>query len=117
MKKASKKSAKAKLPRKAKASRTKATAKQTKPVVKTPQKQSSGGPYRGMYGVLFTDGSKDFIKRDELIKTVAKKVGKEERVVGYAYQVLRSPKHQSNKGRSTEVRQGELVKLVPVTKA
>lgn len=115
MKKVSKSARKSKPAAKAKAKQPKTTkqpaAKQAAP------KAEKGSLYRGMYGALYAEASKGFAKRDEVIARVAKATGKSEECVGFAYQVLRSPKHQSNKSRSTEVRQGELVKLVPVTKA
>ena len=71
-------------------------------------------PYRSgtLYAALFTAGNADYINKDELIKKVAEKTGKSEKVVSFAYAVLKSPKHRSNKGRSTELTEGDKVKLI-----
>jgi hypothetical protein len=71
-------------------------------------------PYRPgtLYATLFTEGNREYIAKDELIKKVAELTGKSEKVVGFAYAVLKSPKHRSNKGRSTELVEGDKVKLI-----
>ena len=75
-------------------------------------------PYRPgtLYGTLFTEGNKDYIAKGELIKKVAEMTGKAEKVVGFAYQVLKSKTHRSNKNRSTELIEGDKVKLVAIHK-
>ena len=90
----------------------KANAK-AKPRTKPTQEQQGDNPYRPgtLYAALFTEGSKDYIKRDELIAKVAEVTGKSPKVVGFAYAVLRSERHKSNGGRSAELREGDRVKL------
>lgn len=75
-------------------------------------------PYRPgtLYGTLFTEGNKDYIAKGELIKKVAALTGKSEKVVNFAYQVLKSKTHRSNKNRSTELTEGDTVKLVAIQK-
>ena len=76
-------------------------------------------PYRPgtLYGTLFTEGNKDYIPKSELIKKVSEMMpGKSEKVVGFAYQVLKSKTHRSNKNRSTELIEGDKVKLVAIHK-
>jgi hypothetical protein len=75
-------------------------------------------PYRPgtLYGTLFGEGNKDYISKDELIKRVAETTGKSEKVVNFAYQVLKSPKHRSNKNRSTVIEEGGKIKLIPIRK-
>ena len=75
-------------------------------------------PYRPgtLYGTLFVEGNRDYSLKDELIKRVAELTGKSEKVVGFAYQVLKGPKHRSNKNRSTELTEGDKVKLIPIRK-
>jgi hypothetical protein len=43
-------------------------------------------------------------------------MGKSVKVVGFAYEVLKSPKHRSNKNRSTAIEENGKVKLVAVRK-
>ena len=73
-------------------------------------------PYRPgtLYGTLFIEGNRDYIPKGELIKKVAELTGKSEKVVGFAYQVLKSKTHRSNKNRSTELTEGDKVKLVAI---
>ena len=73
-------------------------------------------PYRPgtLYGTLFTEANKDYILKDELIRKVAEMTNKSEKVVGFAYQVLKSPKHRSNKGRSTVIEENGKVKLIRI---
>ena len=75
-------------------------------------------PYRPgtLYASLFVEGNRDYIAKDELIKRVAEQTGKSEKVVNFAFQVLKSPKHRSNKNRSTELTEGGKVKLIPIRK-
>ena len=110
----------AKSSRKSKAARrlkTKRPAKQTSKV-SLAAKASPDCPYRPgtLYGTLFTEGNRDYISKDELIKKVAEKTGKSEKVVGFAYQVLKSKGHRSNKNRSTELVEGDKVKLITIRK-
>lgn|ERR1039458_3397440 len=76
------------------------------------------GVYRvgTLYGTLFSQGTKGFTTRAELIKHVALLTKKSEKVVGFAYQVLRSRNHKSNNGRSTVVEENGKVKLIPIRK-
>jgi len=73
-------------------------------------------PYRPgtLYGTLFIEGNKDYIPKADLIKKVAELTGKSEKVVGFAYQVLKSKTHRSNKNRSTELTEGDKIKLVAI---
>jgi hypothetical protein len=73
-------------------------------------------PYRTgtLYGTLFTEGNRDYICKPELIAKVAQLMGKSVKVVGFAYEVLKSKGHRSNKGRSTAIEQDGKVKLVAV---
>jgi hypothetical protein len=75
-------------------------------------------PYRptSMYGVLYVEGSRGYIARDELIKKVAKLTGKSEKLVGFGFQVLRSPTHRSNKNRSTVIEEDGRIKLIAIRK-
>ena len=75
-------------------------------------------PYRAgtLYGALFVEGNRDYILKSDLIKRVAETTGKSEKVVNFAFQVLKSPKHRSNKNRSTELTEGDKVKLIPIGK-
>ena len=92
----------------------------TKPTRQSNQHQPAQAdcPYRPntLYGTLFVEGNKDYIAKDELIKRVADLTGKSEKVVNFAFQVLKSPKHRSNKNRSTELTEGDKVKLIPIRK-
>ena len=107
---------------KSKKSKSKTTAKrQAKPRKKKTEPieaQNTDCPYRAgtLYGTLFVEGNRDYISKDELIKRVAQLTGKSEKVVGFAYQVLKGPKHRSNKNRSTELTEGDKVKLIPIRK-
>ena len=75
-------------------------------------------PYRAgtLYAALFVAGNADYVSKDELIRKVADTTGKSEKVVNFAFQVLKSPKHRSNKNRSTELTEGDKVKLIPIRK-
>ena len=75
-------------------------------------------PYRAgtLYGSLFVEGNRDYSLKDELIRKVAETTGKSEKVVNFAFQVLKSPKHRSSKNRSTELTEGDKVKLIPIRK-
>ena len=75
-------------------------------------------PYRPgtLYGTLFIEGNRDYIAKSELIKKVAELTGKSEKVVGFAYQVLKSKGHRSNKNRSTVLTEGDKIKLVAIQK-
>ena len=76
-------------------------------------------PYRvgTLYAALFVEANRDYVSKDELIKRVAETTGKSEKVVNFAYQVLKSPKHRSNKNRSTELTEGDKIKLIPIRKS
>ena len=75
-------------------------------------------PYRPgtLYGTLFTEASKEYCDKSEVIKRVSALTGKSETVVNFAYQVLKSKGHRSNKNRSTELKEGDKVKLVAIHK-
>jgi hypothetical protein len=75
-------------------------------------------PYRAgtLYGALFIEGNKDYISKDELIRKVADTTGKSEKVVNFAFQVLKSPKPRSNKNRSTVIEEDGKIKLIPIRK-
>ena len=75
-------------------------------------------PYRvgTLYAALFVAGNADYVSKDELIRKVAETTGKSEKVVNFAFAVLKSPKHRSNKNRSTMLTEGERVKLIPIRK-
>ena len=92
----------------------------TKPIRKPNQHQTTQAdcPYRAgtLYGALFVEGNRDYILKDELIKRVAETTGKSEKVVNFAFAVLKSPKHRSNKNRSTMLTEGERVKLILIRK-
>ena len=79
---------------------------------------SSDCPYRSgtLYANLFVEANKDYIGKAELITRVAELTGKSEKVVNFAYQVLKSKTHRSNKNRSTELTEGDKVKLVAIRK-
>jgi hypothetical protein len=87
---------------------------QTQPTT-TAAQNPNGYRVGTLYDTLFTEGSRGFIARDELIRRVAKLTGKSEKVVGFAYQVLKNPNHPSNMRRSTVINEGDKVKLIPVS--
>ena len=88
----------------------------TKLIRKSDQTDQPDCPYRAgtLYGTLFTEANKDYVLKDELIRKVAGLTKKSEKVVGFAYQVLKSPKHRSNKGRSTVIEENGKIKLIAV---
>jgi len=104
-------------PKAAKKSNKQRQPKPEQPVSET-QPPQSDCPYRPgtLYGTLFVEGNKDYIAKGELIKKVAAMTGKSEKVVAFAYQVLKSKTHRSNKNRSTELTEGDKVKLVVIRK-
>jgi len=104
-------------PKAARRLKTKRSARQT-PTSSLAAKASTDCPYRPgtLYGTLFSEGNKDYIGKDELLKRVAELTGKSEKVVGFAYQVLKSKGHRSNKNRSTELVEADKVKLIPIRK-
>jgi hypothetical protein len=71
-------------------------------------------PYRAntLYGTLFVEGNRDYVSKEELIKRVAEMTGKSEKVVNFAFQVLKSPSHRSNKNRSSMLSEGDKIKLI-----
>jgi len=75
-------------------------------------------PYRvgTLYASLFIEANRDYVSKGELIKRVAEMTGKSEKVVSFAYQVLKSKTHRSNKNRSTELTEGDKVKLIAIRK-
>ena len=91
--------------------------KPQQPVSET-QPPQSDCPYRAgtLYGTLFIEGNRNYIAKGELIKKVAELTGKSEKVVRFAYQVLKSKAHRSNKNRSTELTEGDKVKLIAIRK-
>ena len=102
--------------------KSKSKSQSKKPNSKNPQKKTLGivapdCPYRAgtLYGTLFSLG-RDYIDKAELITKTAKATGKSERVIGYAYQVLRSKNHRSNQG-STLLEENGRVKFVPTKSA
>ena len=111
---------KAKLNRNRKSARKAKRKSLTKPTTKPNQHPTAQTdcPYRAgtLYGTLFIEGNKDYISKAELIKRVAETTGKSEKVVNFAFAVLKSPKHRSNKNRSTELTEGDKVKLIPIRK-
>ena len=106
--------------RKSKAVKKATKMRQPKPAKQPVEAQSpqTDCPYRPgtLYGTLFVEGNKDYIAKGELIKKVAELTGKSEKVVGFAYQVLKSKTHRSNKNRSTELTEGDKIKLVAIRK-
>src|SRR6266850_1699225 len=101
---------------KSKKSKAKAKAKhQPKPQKQQPAvAENPDCPYRGgtLYAALFTEANKGYVNKTELIKKVAELTGKSEKVVGFAFQVLKSPTHRSNKNRSSMLTEGDKVKLI-----
>ena len=75
-------------------------------------------PYRAntLYAALFTEANRGYVGKDELINRVAELTGKSEKVVGFAFQVLKSPTHRSNKNRSTVIEEDGKIKLIAVRK-
>jgi hypothetical protein len=88
--------------------------KQTAPI----ETSNPDCPYRPntLYGTLFVESNRGYVEKNELIKKVAEKTGKSEKVVNFAFQVLKSPKHRSNKNRSTELTEDGKVKLILIRK-
>jgi hypothetical protein len=103
---------------KSKKSKSKTSAKrQAKPRKKQTEKleaQNTDYPFRPgtLYATLFVEGNKDYISKDELIARVAELTKKSEKVVNFAFQVLKSQKHRSNKGRNTLLEENGKVKLI-----
>ena len=99
-----------------KTARSKQVRVQTEP--KSFEQQQSDCPYRPgtLYGILFVEGNKDYVPKAELLQRVANLTGKSAKVVGFAYQVLKSKSHRSNKNRSTELTEGDKVKLIAIRK-
>jgi hypothetical protein len=91
--------------------------KREQPVSKT-QTPSPDCPYRPgtLYGTLFTEGNKDYVEKGGLIKRVAELTGKSEKVVGFAFDVLKNKGHRSNKNRSTLLTEGDKIKLIAIRK-
>jgi len=108
----------AKSNRKSKAAKKSRQQRQAAPVEQpaVEAQPQSDCPYRPgtLYGTLFIEGNKDYIPKADLIKKVAELTGKSEKVVGFAYQVLKSKTHRSNKNRSTELTEGDKIKLVAI---
>ena len=104
-------------PKAAKKSNKPRQPKPTEQPVSETQPPQSDCQYRSgtLYATLFTEG-KDYIAKGDLIKKVADLTGKSEKVVGFAYQVLKSKTHRSNKNRSTELTEGDKVKLIAIRK-
>jgi hypothetical protein len=92
----------------------------TKPIRKSNQHQPAQAdcPYRAgtLYASLFVAGNADYVSKDELIRKVAETTGKSEKVVNFAFAVLKSPTHRSNKNRSAELTEGDKVKLISIRK-
>jgi hypothetical protein len=103
---------------KAKSKKPKSKAKRQPKPRKAVIAQNPDCPYRvgTLYGTLFTEGNRDYIAKPDLIAKVAELMGKSVKVVGFAYEVLKSKGHRSNKGRSTAIEQGGKVKLVATRK-
>ena len=101
-------------------SKTKAKRRSKHPKKKTEtiEAQNPDCPYRQgtLYGTLFTEGNRDYIAKDELIKRVAELTGKSEKVVNFAFAVLKSPSHRSNKKRSTLLEENGKIKLIAIRK-
>ena len=108
---------------------TKAKTKhQAKPTRKAKQKtqrkptnaaaQNPDCPYRvgTLYAALFVEGNKDYVSKDELIRKVAEMTKKSEKVVNFAFRVLKSPKRRSNKKRSTIIEENGKIKLIAIRK-
>ena len=105
-------------PKAAKKSRKPRQPKLKEQPVSETQPPQSDCPYRPgtLYGTLFVEGNKDYVAESELLKRVSELTGKSEKVVGFAYQVLKSKTHRSNKNRSTELIEGDKIKLVAIRK-
>ena len=108
-------------PKSSKAKDPKSTAKRhlkpkvkAKPEAKPVAAADPNNPFRptSMYGVLFREGSQDYIAKADLIKKVAELTGKSEKVIGYAFQVIKARNHKSNGGRSCMLEENGLVKFV-----
>ena len=88
----------------------------------TVKKEKVGGFRAGSnYAVLFAEGSKEFIDRDELIAKVAKLTGREETLVAFDLTVMDYPSHTSNKYRTDiepydKSHKAGLIKIVPYVK-
>jgi hypothetical protein len=94
------------------AKKSKRTTKPNRPKTRAAKPKVAANPdcpYRPgtLYGTLFTEGNRDYVAKADLIAKVAKLTGKSEKVVGYAYDVLKAKTHRSNKGRSTVLTEGE----------
>jgi hypothetical protein len=96
------------------------TKRQPKPAkLKPAVSQNPDCPYRvgTLYATLFTEGNRDYIVKADLIAKVAELMGKSVKVVGFAYEVLKSKGHRSNKGRSTTIEEDGKVKLIQLKKS
>ena len=101
-----------KISRKAKPARKAKLKPQRKPT--NTAAPNADSPYRvgTLYGTLFNEGNRDYTLKSDLIKRVAELTGKSEKVVNFAFQVLKSPSHRSNKKRSTIIEENGKVKLI-----
>jgi hypothetical protein len=103
---------------KSKKSKSKTSAKrQAKPRKKKTEPieaQNPDCPFRvgTLYASLFNEGNKGYVEKNELIKKVAELTGKSEKVVNFAFAVLKSPQHRSNKKRSTIIEENGKIKLI-----
>ena len=70
-----------------------------------------------LYQTLFAESDKiGYLPKSELLERVASITGKSLKVCQYAYAVLKSPGHRSNKNRCRELTEGDKVKLVAIHK-
>jgi hypothetical protein len=89
----------------------------TKPIRKLDHTDQPDCPYRvgTLYATTFLEANKDdYILKSELIKKVAEMTGKSGKVVNFAFQVLKSPTHRSNKNRSTVLEENGKIKLIRI---
>jgi hypothetical protein len=87
----------------------------SKAATKIAAKTDPSNPYRpsSMYAILFEQGSKDYIGKEDLISKVAELTNKPKQSVGFAFEVLKNESHKSNGGRSTVIKEGKEFKFIP----
>lgn len=84
-----------------------------------PKKEKGAGGFRNgsNYAVLFAEGNKEHVTRDQLVARVAKLTNRSEKLVMFDYYVMSNKTHKSNGGRAMidETSVTGKVKIVPQT--
>jgi hypothetical protein len=80
--------------------------------------EPTASPYRrgSTYDILFLEGTKDFQTKKDLVERVAALTGKPVTSISFSLSVLINKAHTSNNGRSTVLKDGNMLKLIALTK-